>query len=157
MRGDHPPPGRTPQCLSPGTRDPRHPRGTAVPPSRGEISNEEEHRNMTSRTPRRHRRLALMAAGTAAAMVLLPGAASAQVVHSVQQIMSTPGGPAMPGDPVAPPNPLPPTPAGPPGVLMICCTEWTTCAEAAPGSKTIAAAVPAAMRARRRCLLGVRD
>lgn len=68
---------------------------------------------MTSRTPRRHRRLALMAAGTAAAMVLLPGAASAQVVHSVQQIMSTPGGPAMPGDPVAPPNPLPPTPAGP--------------------------------------------
>ncbi|HEX8935913.1 MAG TPA: hypothetical protein VF788_17400, partial [Pseudonocardiaceae bacterium] len=28
---------------------------------------------------------------------------------------------------------------------------------AAPGSKTIAAAVPAAMRARRRCLLGVRD
>jgi hypothetical protein len=69
---------------------------------------------MTSRTPRRHRRLALMAAGTAAAMVLLPGAASAQVVHSVQQIMSTPG---TPGDPVAPPNPnapaLPQTPAGP--------------------------------------------
>src|SRR2546423_7829442 len=100
--------------LLPGTRDPRHPRGTAVPPARGEISNEEEHRNMTSRTPRRHRRLALMAAGTAAAMVLLPGAASAQVVHSVQQIMSTPG---TPGDPVAPPNPnapaLPQTPAGP--------------------------------------------
>jgi hypothetical protein len=72
---------------------------------------------MTSRTPRRHRRLALMAAGTAAAMVLLPGAASAQVVHSAQQIMSTPGGPATPGDPVVPPNPnapaLPPSPAGP--------------------------------------------
>ena len=40
---------------------------------------------------------------------------------------------------------------------MNCCAEWTTCAEAAPGSKTIAAAVPAAMRARRRCLLSVRD
>jgi hypothetical protein len=72
---------------------------------------------MTSRTPRRHRRLALMAAGTAAAMVLLPGAASAQVVHSAQQTMNAPGGPATPGDPVAPPNPnapaLPPAPAGP--------------------------------------------
>src|SRR5437660_4751788 len=114
MRGDHPPPGRSSGRLLPGTRDPRHPRGTAVPPSRGEISNEEEHRNMTSRTPRRHRRLALMAAGTAAAMVLLPGAASAQVVHSAQQFMSTPGGPATPGDPVPPPNPnapaLPQTP-----------------------------------------------
>jgi hypothetical protein len=63
-----------------------------------------------------------MAAGTAAAMVLLPGAASAQVLHSAQQFVSTPGGPATPGDPVAPPNPhapkpngpvLPPTPAGP--------------------------------------------
>lgn len=60
---------------------------------------------MTSRTPRRHRRLALMAAGTAAAMVLLPGAASAQVVHSAQQVAGTPGGPAVPpGDPVAPPK-----------------------------------------------------
>jgi hypothetical protein len=70
---------------------------------------------MTSRTPRRHRRLALMAAGTAAAMVLLPGAASAQVVHSAQQIMSSPGSPT-PGGPEVPSNPnvppLPPTPAG---------------------------------------------
>jgi hypothetical protein len=97
------------------------PEGAAVPPSRGEISNEEEHRNMTSRTPRRHRRLALMAAGTAAAMVLLPGAASAQVVHSTQQFMSSPGGPGVPGgpgrpgDPVVPHDPhgpgLPPTPS----------------------------------------------
>jgi hypothetical protein len=75
---------------------------------------------MTSRTPRRHRRLALMAAGTAAAMVLLPGAASAQVVHSVQQLAGTTGGPAVPGDPVAPPGPnAPAVPAGPvtlPGV-----------------------------------------
>src|SRR3954468_7582152 len=46
---------------------------------------------------------------------------------------------------------------GPPGELMNCCAEWTTCAEAAPGSKTIAAAVPAAMKAGGRCLLGVRD
>jgi hypothetical protein len=60
---------------------------------------------MTSRTPRRHRRLALMAAGTAAAMVLLPGAASAQAVHSVQRLVGTPSGPAVPpGDPVAPPK-----------------------------------------------------
>ncbi len=51
---------------------------------------------MTSRTPRRHRRLALMAAGTAAAMVLLPGAASAQVVHSVQKIVGTSAQPAVP-------------------------------------------------------------
>lgn len=72
---------------------------------------------MTSRTPRRHRRLALMAAGTAAAMVLLPGAASAQVVHSVQQFTGATAGPAGPSDPVAPPNTnapaLPPSPAGP--------------------------------------------
>ncbi len=62
---------------------------------------------MTSRTPRRHRRLALMAAGTAAAMVLLPGAASAQVVHSVQKVVGTsaqpvvpsPGGPGTPSTP----------------------------------------------------------
>lgn len=62
---------------------------------------------MTSRTPRRHRRLALMAAGTAAAMVLLPGAASAQVGHSAQRIAGTTGGPTAPrppGDPVAPPK-----------------------------------------------------
>jgi hypothetical protein len=60
---------------------------------------------MTSRTPRRHRRLALMAAGTAAAMVLLPGAASAQVAHSVQQVTGmTASGPAAPGDPVVPPG-----------------------------------------------------
>ena len=45
---------------------------------------------MTSRTPRRHRRLALMAAGTAAAMVLLPGAASAQVVNTEQQFTGAP-------------------------------------------------------------------
>src|ERR671928_421032 len=117
MHGGQPAPWVNFRASTPGTRDPRHPRGTAVPPSRGEISNEEEHRNMTSRTPRRPRRLALMAAGTAAAMVLLPGAASAQVVHSAQQFMSSPGGPATPGDPVAPPNPhapaLPPAPAGP--------------------------------------------
>ena len=68
---------------------------------------------MTSRTPRRHRRLALMAAGTAAAMVLLPGAASAQAAHSVQQITGVPGGPAVPpGNPVAPPR-GPVAPAGP--------------------------------------------
>ncbi|HVE96185.1 MAG TPA: hypothetical protein VNA67_04295 [Pseudonocardiaceae bacterium] len=54
---------------------------------------------MTSRTPRRHRRLALMAAGTAAAMVLLPGAASAQVVPTVQQFAGAPGDPAVPGVP----------------------------------------------------------
>jgi hypothetical protein len=48
-----------------------------------------------------------MAAGTAAAMVLLPGAASAQVVHSVQQqLAGTPGDPSVPpGDPVVPPKP----------------------------------------------------
>jgi hypothetical protein len=70
---------------------------------------------MTSRTPRRHRRLALMAAGTAAAMVLLPGAASAQVVHSLQQVAGTTGGPAVPGDPVAPHDPHagPSVPAAP--------------------------------------------
>ncbi|MGH3782102.1 MAG: hypothetical protein ACRDRO_16165, partial [Pseudonocardiaceae bacterium] len=59
---------------------------------------------MTSRTPRRHRRLALMAAGTAAAMVLLPGAASAQVVHSVQKIVGTTAGPSVPS-PSAPNTP----------------------------------------------------
>jgi hypothetical protein len=58
-----------------------------------------------------------MAAGTAAAMVLLPGAASAQVVHSAQHFLSTPGG-ASPSDPVVPPGGpnapgLPNTPAGP--------------------------------------------
>jgi hypothetical protein len=73
---------------------------------------------MTSRTPRRHRRLALMAAGTAAAMVLLPGAASAQAVHTVQQFTGTAGDPAVPsvpGDaPTAPPTPNAPlAPAGP--------------------------------------------
>src|SRR6478736_2800690 len=81
--------------------------GKAVPPSRGVISNEEEHRNMTSRTPRRHRRLALMAAGTAAAMVLLPGAASAQVVHSVQKIVGTSAQPVVPS-PSAPGTPSTP-------------------------------------------------
>ena len=59
---------------------------------------------MTSRTPRRHRRLALMAAGTAAAMVLLPGAASAQVLHSVQKIVGTTADPAVP-TPSAPGTP----------------------------------------------------
>ena len=60
---------------------------------------------MTSRTPRGHRRLALIAAGTAAAMVLLPGAASAQAANSAQQIASATGGPTVPhGDPVATPN-----------------------------------------------------
>jgi hypothetical protein len=69
---------------------------------------------MTSRTPRRHRRLALMAAGTAAAMVLLPGAASAQVVHSMQQAMGTASAPSAPSDPVAPPGPnAPAVPAAP--------------------------------------------
>jgi hypothetical protein len=76
---------------------------------------------MTSRTPRRHRRLALMAAGTAAAMVLLPGAASAQVIYTVQQFTGTAAGdpavPSVPGDaptapgaphaPVLPASPLP--------------------------------------------------
>jgi hypothetical protein len=62
---------------------------------------------MTSRTPRRHRRLALMAAGTAAAMVLLPGAASAQVVHSVQKIVGTSAQPAVPS-PSAPGTPSAP-------------------------------------------------
>ncbi len=59
---------------------------------------------MTSRTPRRHRRLALMAAGTAAAMVLLPGAASAQVVHTVQHFAGAPSDPAVPGVPGDAPN-----------------------------------------------------
>ncbi|MGH3973674.1 MAG: hypothetical protein ACRDS9_10165, partial [Pseudonocardiaceae bacterium] len=63
---------------------------------------------MTSRTPRRHRRLALMAAGTAAAMVLLPGAASAQVVPTVQQFAGAPGDPAVPGVPSDPNAPAAP-------------------------------------------------
>src|SRR5918997_5929723 len=66
---------------------------------------------MTSRTPRRHRRLALMAAGTAAAMVLLPGAAAAQVAPTVQQFAGAPGDPAVPGvpsDPNAPAAPAAP-------------------------------------------------
>ncbi len=63
---------------------------------------------MTSRTPRRHRRLALMAAGTAAAMVLLPGAASAQVVPTVQQFAGAPGDPAVPGVPSDPNTPAAP-------------------------------------------------
>jgi hypothetical protein len=57
-----------------------------------------------------------MAAGTAAAMVLLPGAASAQVDHSPPQVAGANGGPAVPpGDPVAPPNApaVPATPAIP--------------------------------------------
>ena len=60
---------------------------------------------MTSSTPRRHRRLALMAAGMAAAMVLLPGAASAQVVHTMQQSTGAPGDPAVPGVPGDAPKP----------------------------------------------------
>lgn len=63
---------------------------------------------MTSRTPRRHRRLALMAAGTAAAMVLLPGAASAQVVPTMQQFAGAPGDPAVPGVPSDPNTPAAP-------------------------------------------------
>jgi hypothetical protein len=68
---------------------------------------------MTSRTPRRHRRLAFLAAGTAATMVLLPGAASAQVIHSTQQIMNVPSGPAGPGGPGVPNPPTPDVPALP--------------------------------------------
>lgn len=78
---------------------------------------------MTSRTPRRHRRLALMAAGTAVAMVLLPGAASAQVDHSsAQQVAGTSSLAAAPSDPVVPSSPhgpaLPSAPSdgGPAGV-----------------------------------------
>jgi hypothetical protein len=72
---------------------------------------------MTSRTPRRHRRLALIAAGTAAAMVLLPGAASAQAANSTQQITSATGGPAVPhADPVPTPD-SPKVPGMPPIVL----------------------------------------
>ncbi|MGH3778837.1 MAG: hypothetical protein ACRDRR_24390 [Pseudonocardiaceae bacterium] len=67
---------------------------------------------MTSRTPRRHRRLALMAAGTAAAMVLLPGAASAQVVPTMQQFTGTTGDPAVPGVPGDGPT-APAVPAAP--------------------------------------------
>jgi hypothetical protein len=69
---------------------------------------------MTSRTPRRHRRLALMAAGTAAAMVLLPGAASAQVFHPVQKIVGTTAQPAVPspGAPGAPSAPQITEPGG---------------------------------------------
>src|SRR5947209_16412294 len=85
--------------------------GKAVPPSRGEISNEEEHRNMTSRTPGRHRRLPAMAAATAAAMVLLPGAASAQVVHPVQKIVGTTADPTVPS-PISPGAPQITEPGG---------------------------------------------
>ncbi|MGH3838084.1 MAG: hypothetical protein ACRDSF_20650, partial [Pseudonocardiaceae bacterium] len=67
---------------------------------------------MTSRTPRRHRRLALMAAGTAAAMVLLPGAASAQVAPTMQQFAGTTGDPAVPGVPGDAPT-APTVPAAP--------------------------------------------
>ncbi|HET9253601.1 MAG TPA: hypothetical protein VFO16_00175 [Pseudonocardiaceae bacterium] len=67
---------------------------------------------MTSRTPRRHRRLAFLAAGTAAAMVLLPGAASAQVVHSAQQVMGA-NGPTGPGGPEVPKPSTPDVPALP--------------------------------------------
>jgi hypothetical protein len=56
-------------------------------------------------------------------MVLLPGAASAQMVHSAQRIGGTPGGPtAPPGDPVAPPHgsvmPDAP-PVTPPGIITV--------------------------------------
>ncbi|MGH3933758.1 MAG: hypothetical protein ACRDS1_02030 [Pseudonocardiaceae bacterium] len=56
-----------------------------------------------------------MAAGTAAAMVLLPGAASAQSVHSMQQFAGTTGDPAVPGVPGdAPSGPAAPNaPAAP--------------------------------------------
>jgi hypothetical protein len=55
-----------------------------------------------------------MAAGTAAAMVLLPGAASAQVVHSMQQVVGTASAPSTASDPVAPPGPnAPAVPAAP--------------------------------------------
>ncbi|MGH3975756.1 MAG: hypothetical protein ACRDS9_20850, partial [Pseudonocardiaceae bacterium] len=78
---------------------------------------------MTSRTPRRHRRLALMAAGTAAAMVLLPGAASAQTVYSMQQFAGTTGDPAVPGvpgdAPSGPAAPNAPAPALPPDDLPV--------------------------------------
>ncbi len=78
---------------------------------------------MTSRTPRRHRRLALMAAGTAAAMVLLPGAASAQAVYSMQQFAGTTGDPAVPGvpgdAPSGPAAPNAPAPALPPDDLPV--------------------------------------
>ncbi|PZS14704.1 MAG: hypothetical protein DLM60_18735 [Pseudonocardiales bacterium] len=55
-----------------------------------------------------------MAAGTAAAMVLLPGAASAQVVHSVQKIVGTTADPAVPspGAPGAPSTPQITEPGG---------------------------------------------
>ncbi|PZS40332.1 MAG: hypothetical protein DLM62_03455, partial [Pseudonocardiales bacterium] len=51
-----------------------------------------------------------MAAGTAAAMVLLPGAASAQVVHSVQKIVSTTADPTVPS-----PGPITEPGGGAPG------------------------------------------
>jgi hypothetical protein len=55
-----------------------------------------------------------MAAGTAAAMVLLPGAASAQVGHSMQQVVGTASAPSTASDPVAPPGPnAPAVPAAP--------------------------------------------
>ena len=71
---------------------------------------------MTLRTPRRHRRLALIAAGTVAAMVLLPGAASAasaQVVHFAQRGTTPLRDPVVPGDPVGPVKAPPITLPGP--------------------------------------------
>ncbi len=96
---------------------------------------------MTSRTPRRHRRLALMAAGTVAAMVLVPGTALAQeapaddVVETLEEMAGSvtgapgvsgpvPGAPPVPGVPAVPGLPpmpglpgLPPVPGvpAPPG------------------------------------------
>ncbi|MGH3794272.1 MAG: hypothetical protein ACRDSP_05230 [Pseudonocardiaceae bacterium] len=77
---------------------------------------------MTSRTPRRHRRLALMAAGTVAAMVLVPGTALAQenpinnVVDTLQQMAGAAGAPAAPDVPQVPAAPaLPKLPVAVPG------------------------------------------
>lgn len=76
---------------------------------------------MTSRTPRRHRRLAFMAAGTVAAMVLVPGTALAQdttpsydfeeLVQVVEELTGSPASPAMPALPGTPA--LPELPASP--------------------------------------------
>lgn len=87
---------------------------------------------MTSRTPRRHRRLALMAAGTVAAMVLVPGTALAQdtpggdVVDTLEQMAGSvagtpapaavPGVPEVPGVPGVPGAPEVPGVPGLPGV-----------------------------------------
>ncbi|MGH3939204.1 MAG: hypothetical protein ACRDTG_11325 [Pseudonocardiaceae bacterium] len=69
---------------------------------------------MTSRTPRRHRRLAFMAAGTVAAMVLVPGTALAQdttpydfeqLVQTVEELTGSSGAPAVPALPETPANP----------------------------------------------------